>query len=88
MFLEETGEGGVGDLDGVVEADLDLVGFAGCGNDFAFASQAGDFSESEPAGGPKTLTDPKLYDGSRSTAIKKLPNAVAPPKDKKKEPAA
>jgi NADH-quinone oxidoreductase subunit E len=30
---------------------------------------------SEPAGGPLTLTDPKLYDGSAAQKIKKLPNS-------------
>ncbi|WP_374570450.1 NADH-quinone oxidoreductase subunit NuoE [Phenylobacterium sp.] len=42
---------------------------------------------SAPEGGPQALTDPKLYDGSRSKAIKKLPNAEPKPKAKK-EPAA
>jgi NADH-quinone oxidoreductase subunit E len=41
-----------------------------------------------PEGGPLTLTSPKLYDGSAVKAIKKLPNAVPPPRGKKKEPAA
>lgn len=40
-----------------------------------------------PDGGPQTLSDPKLYDGSRSKALKKLPNAAPKPKAKK-EPAA
>ncbi len=40
---------------------------------------------SAPEGGPATLVDPSLYDGSRSKAIKKLPNAAPKPK---KEPAA
>jgi NADH-quinone oxidoreductase subunit E len=40
---------------------------------------------SAPEGGPATLADPSLYDGSRSKAIKKLPNAAPKPK---KEPAA
>ena len=31
----------------------------------------------EPAGGPLTLTDPSLYDGSRAKPIK-LPNAPEP----------
>ena len=30
---------------------------------------------SEPAGGPKTLLDPALYDGSAARKIKKLPNS-------------
>lgn len=30
---------------------------------------------SEPEGGPLTLTDPKLYDGSAARPIKRLPNA-------------
>jgi NADH-quinone oxidoreductase subunit E len=34
---------------------------------------------SEPAGGAKTLLDPKLYDGSAAKPIKKLPNAPEPP---------
>jgi NADH-quinone oxidoreductase subunit E len=38
-----------------------------------------------PEGGPLTLTDPKLYDGSAAKPIKKLPNAPGP---KPKEPAA
>lgn len=42
---------------------------------------------SAPEGGALTLSDPKLYDGSRSKAIKKLPNAAPKPKAKK-EPAA
>jgi NADH-quinone oxidoreductase subunit E len=37
---------------------------------------------SEPEGGPLTLNDPKLYDGSAAQPIKKLPNAPEP------EPAA
>ncbi len=37
-----------------------------------------------PEGGPLTLTDPKLYDGSAAVPIKTLPNAPAP---KPKEPA-
>ncbi len=40
---------------------------------------------SAPAGGAKTLSDPSLFDGSKSKAIKKLPNAA--PKAKP-EPAA
>ncbi|HZZ35451.1 MAG TPA: NADH-quinone oxidoreductase subunit NuoE [Caulobacteraceae bacterium] len=40
-----------------------------------------------PDGGPLTLTDPKLYDGSAAKPIKKLPNAPEKPK-KTKEPAA
>ena len=32
---------------------------------------------SEPAGGPLTLTDPSLYDGSAAKPIKALPNAPA-----------
>lgn len=36
-----------------------------------------------PEGGPLTLTDPKLYDGSAAKPIKKLPNAPGP---KPKEP--
>ena len=40
---------------------------------------------SAPEGGPQTLNDPALYDGSRSKAVKKLPNAAPKPK---KEPAA
>jgi len=40
---------------------------------------------SAPEGGPLTLKDPALYDGSRSKAIKKLPNVAPKPK---KEPAA
>ena len=38
-----------------------------------------------PEGGPLTLTDPKLYDGSAAKPIKTLPNAPAP---KPKEPVA
>ena len=38
-------------------------------------------SASEPEGGPLTLTDPKLYDGSAAEKIAKLPNAP------EKEPA-
>jgi NADH-quinone oxidoreductase subunit E len=34
---------------------------------------------SEPQGGPLTLLDPKLYDGSAAQPIKALPNAPAPP---------
>lgn len=34
---------------------------------------------SEPAGGPTTLTDPKLYDGSAGKKIKKLPNSDPAP---------
>ena len=34
-----------------------------------------DRSNSGPEGGPLTLTDPKLYDGSAAKPIKKLPNA-------------
>jgi NADH-quinone oxidoreductase subunit E len=30
---------------------------------------------SEPEGGARTLTDPKLYDGSAAKPIKKLPNS-------------
>lgn len=37
-------------------------------------SYAGRF-KSEPAGGPTTLSDPKLYDGSAAKKIKKLPNS-------------
>ena len=37
---------------------------------------------SEPAGGPQTLTDPTLYDGSAAARIDKLPNLPEP------EPAA
>ncbi len=37
---------------------------------------------SEPQGGPLTLTDPALYDGSRAQPLTKLPNAPQP------EPAA
>ena len=37
---------------------------------------------SEPEGGPLTLTDPTLYDGSRAQPIAKIPNAPQP------EPAA
>lgn len=33
---------------------------------------------SEPAGGPLTLTDPSLYDGSAAQPIKSLPNAPKP----------
>jgi NADH-quinone oxidoreductase subunit E len=33
---------------------------------------------SEPEGGPLTLTDPELYDGSRAKKIDKLPNAPEP----------
>ncbi len=33
---------------------------------------------SEPAGGATTLTDPSLFDGSRSKKLKKLPNAPEP----------
>ena len=40
---------------------------------------------SEPLGGPQTLTDPSLYDGSRAKKIKSLPNA--PEKDGAKAPA-
>jgi len=40
-----------------------------------------------PEGGPLTLTDPKLYDGSAAKPIKTLPNAPEAPK-KTKEPAA
>jgi NADH-quinone oxidoreductase subunit E len=36
---------------------------------------------SEPEGGPLTLTDPTLYDGSLAKPIEKLPNAP------EKEPA-
>jgi NADH-quinone oxidoreductase subunit E len=35
---------------------------------------------SEPAGGPLTLTDPALYDGSLAKPIPKLPNAQEPQK--------
>ena len=42
---------------------------------------------SAPEGGPLTLTDPKLYDGSAGTPLKKLPNAPEKP-EKTKEPAA
>jgi NADH-quinone oxidoreductase subunit E len=37
---------------------------------------------SAPEGGPLTLQDPALYDGSRAERLKTLPNAAA------KEPAA
>ncbi|HEX6865612.1 MAG TPA: NADH-quinone oxidoreductase subunit NuoE [Caulobacteraceae bacterium] len=40
---------------------------------------------SEPAGAIRTLTDPKLYDGSAARPIKTLPNL--PSKSKSKEPA-
>jgi NADH-quinone oxidoreductase subunit E len=33
---------------------------------------------SEPAGGPLTLTDPQLYDGSRAKKLSKLPNLPEP----------
>jgi NADH-quinone oxidoreductase subunit E len=33
---------------------------------------------SEPAGGPQTLSDPALYDGSRAQRLDKLPNAPEP----------
>ena len=33
---------------------------------------------SEPAGGPTTLTDPSLYDGSRAKKLKTFPNAPEP----------
>ena len=33
---------------------------------------------SEPAGGPLTLSDPALYDGSRAKRLDKLPNAPQP----------
>ena len=35
----------------------------------------GDHLAAEPAGGAKTLLDPKLYDGSAAKPIKKLPNS-------------
>jgi hypothetical protein len=39
-------------------------------------------------GGPLTLTDPALYDGSAGKKIKRLPNAPEPsPKRKAKAPA-
>ena len=41
---------------------------------------------SAPEGEPTSLTDPKLYDGSRAKPIKSLPNA-APKAKTKKEPA-
>jgi NADH-quinone oxidoreductase subunit E len=43
---------------------------------------------SAPEGGPQTLTDPKLYDGSAAKPIKTLPNAPTPPPKTAKEPAA
>ena len=53
-------------------------------DDFAAGkvAKAGTYVErtnSAPAGGPLTLTDPKLYDGSAAKPIKKLPNAEATP---------
>ena len=42
---------------------------------------------SAPEGGPLTLSDPGLYDGSRSKALKAIPN-LAPPAAAPKEPAA
>ena len=53
-------------------------------DDFAAgkAPKAGTYVErtnSAPAGGPLTLTDPKLYDGSAAKPIKKLPNAEPTP---------
>jgi NADH-quinone oxidoreductase subunit E len=33
---------------------------------------------SAPEGGPDTLTDPTLYDGSRAKPIERLPNLPAP----------
>jgi NADH-quinone oxidoreductase subunit E len=33
---------------------------------------------SEPAGGPTTLSDPSLYDGSKAKPLKKIPNAPEP----------
>jgi NADH-quinone oxidoreductase subunit E len=42
---------------------------------------------SAPDGGALTLSDPSLFDGSRSKAVKKLPNAAPKPKAKS-EPAA
>ena len=55
-------------------------------DDFAAgrAPKAGSYEgrhTSEPAGGPLTLTDPKLYDGSAARPLKSIPNAPA------KEPA-
>ena len=41
-----------------------------------------DRQTSAPEGGPLTLTDPKLYDGSAAKPIKRLPNS-----EPKKEPA-
>ncbi|KAK0358568.1 hypothetical protein LTR94_034898 [Friedmanniomyces endolithicus] len=35
-----------------------------------------------PAGGAKTLLDPKLYDGSAAKPIKKLPNSDPAPIEK------
>ena len=40
-----------------------------------------------PEGGPLTLSEPSLYDGSLATPIKSLPNAPKPSKGAK-EPAA
>ena len=53
-------------------------------DDFAAgkAPKAGTYVErtnSAPAGGPLTLTDPKLYDGSAAKPIKNLPNAEPTP---------
>ena len=39
-------------------------------------------STSEPAGGAKTLLDPKLYDGSAAKPIRKLPNSDPAPAEK------
>jgi NADH-quinone oxidoreductase subunit E len=47
------------------------------GNSPKPGSYAGRHS-SEPAGGPLTLTDAQLYDGSRAKKIEKLPNLPEP----------
>src|SRR5262245_51505050 len=51
VLFEEADEVGVEDLAVMVDADLNLIGFAGPGDDFAFAAQTRDAAEGETAGG-------------------------------------
>jgi NADH-quinone oxidoreductase subunit E len=63
--------------------DLTAESLAKIIEDFAAggAPKAGSYAgrhSSEPAGGAKVLTDPKLYDGSAGKPIKTLPNSAKP----------
>ena len=74
MLFEEAHEVWVEDLAVMIETDLDLIGLAGPGHDFAFASQTRDAAEGKAAGG----AEQRQVDAPPAFGLQRRPRLLRP----------